>query len=59
MMPDLGKYAVPVLSAYGVSLGLLVAIVLLSIRQAVRMRRALDAAEKGREPVAAGKVRHG
>ena len=44
-MPDLGKYAVWVLSAYGVSLGLLAAIVWLSVIRSRRVRRALDEAE--------------
>ncbi len=47
-MPDLGKYAVEVLLAYGVSLTLLGAIVLLSWRQSVRTKRALAAAEARR-----------
>ena len=46
MIPDLGKYALWVLSAYGVSLALLGAIVVLSALQARRTRRALQAVEK-------------
>ncbi|WP_299967312.1 heme exporter protein CcmD [uncultured Roseobacter sp.] len=46
MMPDLGKYADAVLSAYGVSILLLVALVLLTIVQGRRARRALIAIEK-------------
>jgi heme exporter protein D len=49
MMPDLGKYALWVLSAYGVSIGLLAAITMLSILQARRTRRALRAIEDGRK----------
>jgi heme exporter protein D len=51
MLPDLGKYAVPVLSAYGVSIALLLALVWLSLRQAARTREALRQAEarQGRE----------
>ena len=44
-MPDLGKYAVEVLSAYGVSLALIAAIVWLSVWRANRVRRQLDEAE--------------
>ena len=50
MMPDLGKYALWVLSAYGVSLGLLVAMTGLSVWQARRTKRALQAMEAGRRP---------
>jgi heme exporter protein D len=49
MMPDLGKYALWVLSAYGVSIALLAAITVLSILQARRTRRALQAIEVGRK----------
>jgi heme exporter protein D len=45
MMPDLGRYAVEVLSAYAVSIVLLVAIVALSVARARRVRRDLDEAE--------------
>lgn len=48
MMPDLGKYAVWVLSAYGVSILLLIAIVLLTMARARRVRRKLEAAEARR-----------
>lgn len=48
MIPDLGKYAGPVLSAYAVSLLLLAAIIGVSIWQARRMKRRLDAAEARR-----------
>jgi heme exporter protein D len=44
-MPDLGKYALEVLSAYGVSLLLIAALVVLSLARAARVRRALDEAE--------------
>ena len=47
-MPDLGTYAVWVLSAYGVSLSLLAAIVIVSIWQARRTRQALERMEEGR-----------
>ncbi|GHC14837.1 heme exporter protein D [Gemmobacter caeni] len=45
MMPDLGKYAVPVLGSYAVAIGLIAAIVALSIWRSRRMKRALDAVE--------------
>ncbi|MDF0602498.1 heme exporter protein CcmD [Psychromarinibacter sp. C21-152] len=55
MMPDLGKYAGTVLSAYGISLALLLGIVVLSVVQARRMRRRLDAAENRRLGAQEGK----
>ena len=48
MMPDLGKYTVWVLSSYGVSLTLLVAIVVLSVVQARRTLAELTRMEEGR-----------
>lgn len=54
MMPELGKYAGAVLGSYGASLALLAGIVLLTLWQGARMRRALArvearvAAERGR-----------
>ncbi|MFG5380325.1 heme exporter protein CcmD [Yoonia sp. R2-816] len=45
-MPDLGQYAVEVLSAYAVSVALLLAIVVLSWRRYVRVRAALERVEK-------------
>ena len=44
-MPDLGKYAVEVLLAYGVSIGLLTVIVVLSWAKARKVQRALADAE--------------
>ena len=44
-MPDLGKYVVEVLLAYGVSVAILVGLVAVSWRQSARMRRALQAVE--------------
>ncbi len=44
-MPDLGKYAFEVLSAYGVSAVLMAALVALSFARAARVRRALREAE--------------
>ena len=46
MIPDLGKYAVDVLSAYLVALVLLFALVALSLRQSTKARTALKCAEK-------------
>ncbi|MCT4683384.1 MAG: heme exporter protein CcmD [Roseicyclus sp.] len=48
MMPDLGTYAVPVLSSYGVSLGLLIAVVAASIWKARRVRARLEEVETRR-----------
>lgn len=45
-MPDLGDYAVNVLSAYAVSLGLLVALVWISVARARRVRRELEEVER-------------
>ena len=45
-MPELGKYAVEVLAAYGVSLGLLAAIIVISWRRSVHVRAALERIEK-------------
>ena len=45
MIPDLGKYATAVLGAYGASIVLLVALVLISLSQAARMKRALAEVE--------------
>jgi heme exporter protein D len=44
-MPDLGKYAAEVLSAYGVSALLIAGLVGLSFLRSARVRRALDEAE--------------
>lgn len=48
MMPDLGKYAGAVLSAYGASLVLLAGIILISWLQARAARRRLAEAEARR-----------
>ncbi len=47
-MPDLGKYAVEVYAAYGISLGLLVAVALISWRQSARAKAELDKIEARR-----------
>lgn len=46
MMPELGKYEIEVLSSYAVSIGLIVALVLVSILRARKARAALDEVEK-------------
>ncbi|MGV8986291.1 MAG: heme exporter protein CcmD [Cypionkella sp.] len=46
MMPDLGKYADTVLSAYAASIVLLVALVALTLWQGARMKRALEDVER-------------
>jgi heme exporter protein D len=45
MMPDLGKYAVAVLSSYGASIALVVAVVALTLWQGRRVKRQLDEVE--------------
>ena len=45
MMPDLGKYGATVLGAYGATLALLVLLVLVTVWQGRRMKRALEAVE--------------
>ncbi len=48
MMPDLGKYADAVLSAYGATIVLIVALVLVSVVQSRRAKAALDDIEARR-----------
>lgn len=55
MMPDLGKYAVEVLSAYAVTIALMLALLLLSLRQSARTRRALREVEAARQAKAGRK----
>ncbi|MCR9089429.1 MAG: heme exporter protein CcmD [Rhodobacteraceae bacterium] len=50
MMPDLGKYATEVLSAYVVSLALIVVLVLISWRQSQVVRARLREVERRRDP---------
>ena len=45
MMPDLGKYAVHVLSAYGASLLLLAGLIWLTLARGARTKRQLAEAE--------------
>ncbi|WP_368187565.1 heme exporter protein CcmD [Aestuariibius sp. HNIBRBA575] len=47
-MPDLGKYAAEVLSAYGLSAALLVGLVVMSVRASRKARAALRAIEGDR-----------
>ena len=44
-MPDLGKYAVPVLGSYAATIVLIVAVVLLTLWRGARVRRALAEVE--------------
>ncbi len=45
-MPELGKYAVAVLSSYGISVAILAALCAISLMRARRMRRDLAAIEQ-------------
>jgi heme exporter protein D len=45
MMPDLGKYAGPVLWSYGLGLAILAIVVLLSVWQSRRVQRSLAEVE--------------
>jgi len=45
-MPELGKYAGAVLSSYGLSIALIVALVALSVWRGRRVKAQLDAIEK-------------
>lgn len=47
MMPELGKYAAEVLSAYAVSIALVVAIVWQSVRRDRKVRSELERIENG------------
>ena len=49
MMPDLGKYAAEVLSAYAVTIVLMVGLLLISLRQSARTKRALRDVEETRQ----------
>ena len=48
MMPDLGKYAEAVLSAYAISIALILALVAFSWLQSSRAKAALEEVEKRR-----------
>ena len=56
MMPDLGKYAVEVASAYAVTLGLIVVLVVVSLRQSVRTRALLREVEQAQAARAAARA---
>jgi heme exporter protein D len=49
MMPDLGRYAFEVLTAYAVSLGLIAVLIVWSFVKSARVRRALAEAEARQE----------
>ncbi|WP_372614314.1 heme exporter protein CcmD [Aquicoccus sp.] len=49
MMPDLGKYAEAVLSSYAVSILLIVALVVLSVRRSRKVKAQLDDIETRRK----------
>ncbi len=46
MMPDLGKYALPVLGAYAVAIVLILALTWLSLRRSARLRKELRELER-------------
>ena len=48
ILPDLGTYALPVLSSYAVSIGLLIVLVAASIWKARRVRARLEKVETRR-----------
>ncbi|MCK0138186.1 heme exporter protein CcmD [Aliiroseovarius sp. F47248L] len=45
-MLDLGKYANAILSSWGITLALLIALILVTWRRSVQVKKALHAAEK-------------
>ncbi|WP_432448068.1 heme exporter protein CcmD [Aliiroseovarius marinus] len=45
-MLDLGKYEGAILSSWGITLGVLIALVLVSWRRSVQVKKQLDAAEE-------------
>ncbi len=49
MIPDLGKYAIPVLSAYVVGILLILGLTWLSLRRSKRLRKELSELEKRHE----------
>jgi len=49
MIPDLGKYATAVLSAYGVAIFLILALTFISLRRAAKTRAQLAELEKRRK----------
>lgn len=59
MIPDLGKYATAVLSSYAATLVLLAGLVLVTLWQARRVKRALGEAEARLNIIKAGARRNG
>jgi heme exporter protein D len=55
LIPDLGRYAGAVLSAYGLSLLLIGALVVLVVWRGARVRRQLAAAEARRQSAEGGR----
>ena len=49
MIPDLGKYAVAVLSAYGVSLSILLVLIWQSLARSAKVKKALEDYEAKRK----------
>ena len=49
MMPDLGKYATAVLSAYGISILLIAGVIVLSLRASRKSRNRLSQLEERRK----------
>ena len=54
MMPDLGKYAVPVLGSYGATLAILAVLIGVSVWRHARVKRALTDAEARRARAESG-----
>ena len=50
MLPDLGKYALPVLAAYASMIALLGGIILISLRNAKKSKATLARLEENRKP---------
>ncbi|WP_394152633.1 heme exporter protein CcmD [Loktanella salsilacus] len=46
-MPDLGKYAIEVLTAYAASIAVLAVLIVASLRRSRRVKAALEAVERG------------
>ena len=49
MMPDLGKYALAVLSAYGISLSILLVLIWQSLARSSKVKKALEDFEAKRK----------
>jgi len=50
MLPDLGKYAIPVLSAYAAMIVLLAGLIFISMRSAKKSKKTLARLEENRKP---------